>query len=73
MLGLRKLPTLRCRGCAKQPHEIGVYVGLADDDPDLYENAADYVWQEEGTLNRTTGLFYCDGCYIAAGYPVGKA
>jgi hypothetical protein len=29
----------------------------------------DFVWREEGTLNRETGHFLCTSCYIKAGMP----
>lgn len=57
---------LVCAGCGLCPDELPGYVGAAREEevsPD------EYVWQEEGTLNRVTGKFLCDMCYINAGMP----
>lgn len=57
---------LLCAGCQKTPSEIEEYIedalveGMSEDD---------YVWEEEGTLNRNTGKFLCTHCYIQAGMP----
>ena len=56
-------PTLRCQDCRRFPREIDTYQAQDDSTPD------DYVWKNEGTLNRQTGLFLCDDCYIKAGMP----
>jgi hypothetical protein len=59
-------PDLLCAGCGKTPSELSEYVGAASGasmTPD------DFVWQEEGTLNRETGHFLCTSCYIKAGMP----
>lgn len=64
-------PELICNGCGKSPSEIDEYVsaanerhsGVADMTPD------EYVWQEEGTLNRESGHFLCTDCYVKAGMP----
>lgn len=37
------------------------------------EMCDDYVREYEGTYNSRSGRFYCDGCYIAVGQPVGCA
>ena len=60
-------PELRCAGCAKRPDELTCYTVYLQDS--VFVSADDYVWSEEGTLNFDTGLFLCDGCYIAAGQP----
>lgn len=69
-------PALRCAGCGKAPAEIEGYVQMLLGEPDedghqerLYPDADAFVWAEEGTLNRKTGLFLCDDCYIRAGMP----
>jgi hypothetical protein len=56
---------LLCRRCGKTPSELYEYVNAAGSDmtPD------EYVWQEEGTLNRENGHFLCTDCYITAGMP----
>ena len=61
---------LRCKGCGKKPDEIDEYIVQAKVEkctPD------EFVWDEEGTLNRKTGQFYCTSCYIRAGEPLGTA
>lgn len=66
-------PTLTCVGCLKEPAEIEGYANAMLEDPEtgerLYASADDYVWREEGTLNRRNGHFLCDMCYIAWGSP----
>ena len=59
----------RCQGCKKRPDEISEYI-------DNYENMDDpfeYVRQHEGTYNPMNGHFWCTGCYIKAGMPLGVA
>lgn len=73
----RERPALRCAGCGKRPAELIGYTAAVTalnehrEDNGLPGDVTvdDYVWDEEGTLNRTTGRFLCDGCYIAAGMP----
>lgn len=57
---------LLCIGCNKSPADLDEYSGIAeieDMSPD------DYVWEEEGTLNRENGHFLCTDCYVRAGMP----
>lgn len=59
-------PALRCAVCKRSPGEINEYRLFAEMEemtPD------DYVWQEEGTLNRSTGEFVCTNDYIKIGQP----
>jgi hypothetical protein len=59
-------PELICTGCNKHPSELAEYLDMAeveDMTPD------DYVWQEDGTLNRANGRFLCTDCYMDAGMP----
>lgn len=59
-------PRLVCIGCNQTPGEIGEYSPIStgeDMTPD------EYVWMEEGTLNRENGHFLCTDCYIKAGQP----
>ena len=59
---------LHCGLCCRVPATIpGIPAYAADEGltPD------EYVWREEGTLNRDTGQFACDGCYIKLGMPTG--
>lgn len=57
---------LRCGLCGCRPEGIDVYVELAEVEG---LTADEYVWREEGTLDRATGVFLCDRCYIFAGMP----
>lgn len=58
-------PVLTCVGCGLHPDELDCYTTILQPG----EEADDYVWNEEGTLNQDNGHFLCDGCYIAAGAP----
>jgi len=61
---------LICKQCGKKPDEIQEYIDAAVQEgctPD------EYVFMQEGTLNRQTGLFYCTKCYIQIGMPLGTA
>lgn len=64
-------PALRCAGCGQAPVDLDCYqLMLTDEDGNrLYPDADAFVWAEEGTLNRRTGRFLCDDCYIKAGMP----
>lgn len=57
---------MRCVGCDRAPEDIPEYVaaGLAEG-----MTPADYVYEEEGTLNTRTGLFTCTECYVKIGMP----
>jgi hypothetical protein len=60
-------PAAYCIGCSKPPHELEEY------SPEMTGEeltAEDYVWREEGTLNRENGHFLCTPCYYRAGMPV---
>lgn len=74
-------PPLSCNGCNKRPAQLGYKTYRTDEDGEpltevdgtlLYANDDDYVWKEEGTLNRTNGHFLCDACYIKAGSPTSR-
>lgn len=59
-------PKLVDPSCNRTPDQIASYVMNANEEgisPD------EYVWREEGTLNKENGHFLCDGCYIKAGMP----
>lgn len=62
---------LICIGCGKSPADIDEYSPAAvreySGDPDMTPDQ--YVWEEEGTLNRENGHFLCTSCYIRAGMP----
>lgn len=60
-------PEMRCSGCGKTPKQIPEYVYAADD---LDVTPDEYVWDEEGTLNRDPhspgfGHFLCTECLLA--------
>ena len=74
----RERPTSRCCRCLKEGTEISEYRFTAwgdspeswagpDDMPD--EQIENWIWKNEGTLNRSNGLFACTSCYIAMGQP----
>lgn len=60
-----KRPELVCMGCGKSPEELPCYTDIIEPGEDV----SDWVWEEEGTLNRANGHFLCDRCYINAGMP----
>jgi len=53
-----------CAGCRRTPDEID-YSSFKDEK----QTNTQYVLAEEGTLDRSTGLFLCDACYINHGMP----
>lgn len=60
-------PEMRCSGCAKRPQQLPEYTDAA---ADLGITADEYVWEEEGTLNRDSrspgfGNFLCTECLLA--------
>jgi len=59
-------PQLICVRCNHSPSELDEYIDAA-----RRENMTpdDYVWEEEGTLNRENGHFVCTECYLAVGMP----
>jgi len=71
----RERPPSRCCRCLQEGTDIQEYVmqawgecdpGSPEPPPEVVE---DYIWANEGTLNRTNGLFACTSCYIAMGQP----
>ena len=59
-------PQLICVRCNHSPSELDEYIDIAREEgmtPD------DYVWEEEGTLNKENGHFTCTDCYLAVGMP----
>jgi hypothetical protein len=60
------LPQPYCTGCNKTPEEISEYVdmGIAEE-----MTPTEFVWDQEGTLNRRNGHFLCTSCYLGAGQP----
>lgn len=57
---------LLCVGCNKKPEEIQEYIDMGK-----VENMtpSQYVWEEEGTLNKENGHFICTKCYVRIGMP----
>lgn len=66
----KTMVSLQCKHCGKTPAELSEYVIKAE-----IEGCTpnEFVWREEGTLNQSTGYFYCTSCYIQIGMPLGKA
>lgn len=63
---------LYCTGCGKPPAELQEYISAASEEATGIPGGTspdDYVWDEEGTLNRENGHFLCTSCYIRAGMP----
>ncbi len=57
---------VECGGCHRKPEIThGEFVEGSG-----YNSASLYVLGEEGTLDRATGLYLCDSCYIRYGMPV---
>lgn len=62
----RTIPKLKDPICGQMPDQIDEFRELADEEgitPD------EFVWREEGTLDRRTGQFLCTRCYLALGQP----
>lgn len=57
--------TLQCASCRKGPDETHAEFVLDSG----YVSAIEYVYFEEGTLDRATGMYLCDSCYIKHGQP----
>lgn len=50
----------------KSPDKLEEYMTMAEEEGIPVEQ---YVWENEGTLNRKNGHFLCTQCYINAGMP----
>ena len=59
-------PEMYCIGCGKRLDQIQEYLDAAQEEKTTPDN---YVWEEEGTLNRENGHFMCTTCYVHAGCP----
>lgn len=59
-------PQLHDPICGRTPAQIDEYLP-AYTGQDV--SADDYVWHNEGTLDRDSGKFLCTSCYIKAGQP----
>ena len=57
--------------CQRKPEEIEEYINMAEAESTETEKItpSQYVWNEEGTLNRSNGHFLCTSCYIKVGQP----
>lgn len=62
--------SLRCNGCGRHPQTIDEYRTMAEREE---TTPAKFVIENEGTLNRDNGHFWCTTCYISAGQPLGVA
>ena len=70
------IPT--CKGCGKHPHDLSDYKYEMASNQEEFDALTDHEVDEyarhgEGTYNRETGYFWCNGCYIKAGMPLGVA
>lgn len=63
---------IHCCGCGRGPEETHGFA-VESDDGSKVAVALAYVMAEEGTFNDRTGHYWCDGCYITAGMPLGLA
>ncbi len=61
---------IKCEICKRHPKDISEYVTAALDSKC---SPSTFVMQQEGTFNRSLGLFYCTKCYIEIGCPLGRA
>lgn len=61
-----EMPDLFDPACGKSPAAMDNYFG---DELEEGETLADRIWIDEGTLDRDSGLFLCDDCYIKLGMP----
>jgi hypothetical protein len=61
---------IKCKVCGKRPSEISEYIDAGEIEDMTPE---DFVIENEGTYNPETGKFYCTGCYIKIGEPLGRA
>jgi len=69
----RERPQSRCCRCLQEGPDIQEYVDQAAMEigpMPLAEQVEDWIWKNEGTLNRQSGLFACTACYIAMGQPI---
>ena len=69
---IKPVRDLICIGCGKAPHELDEYISASSEIATGVKGGMkpeDYVWEEEGTLNRENGHFLCTECYIKAGQP----
>ena len=65
-------PSPKCVGCRKTPAEVEEYDAHIDPERGIL-TADDGCRAEEGTYNKEANTYYCAGCYIRAGQPLGKA
>lgn len=64
-----KKGTLVCFNCHRTPEEITEYTPAMTGETGLLADPEEYVWDQEGTLNRENGHFACTECYIRIGQP----
>lgn len=63
---------VHCCGCGLDPMDTHAMFVKGYEAVTPVEALA-YVMNEEGTFNHGTGHYWCDGCYIKAGMPLGLA
>lgn len=57
-------PKLVCALCEETPTECNYEAFCLP-----RQSVDDYVWENEGTLDKKTGKFLCDMCYVELGCP----
>ncbi len=62
-------PLSSCNGCNRTAAEIPEYGPELTGETGRLADPEQYIWAEEGTLNRENGHFLCTECYIKAGQP----
>lgn len=60
------LPELECFNCHRRPAQIEEYIDAGFQE---HMTPEEFVWREEGTLNKGNGHFCCTSCYIVLGMP----
>jgi hypothetical protein len=60
-------PKLKCAECGKPPKECGYY--LPEELISLSGSVDNYIWEHEVTLDKVSGQFLCDVCYMKLSCP----
>lgn len=63
------LPEMKCAKCGLSPSELEEFKIMAEE---VGMTPDQVCYEEEGTLDETTGKFLCTTCYIAVGMPSGR-
>lgn len=70
-------PIAYCMDCGRRGDQMREYqietaaeLGRSSTDDLDIQDVEDWLWRNEGTLERTSGLFVCTACYIKRGMPL---